>query len=134
MSRRLSPSEELPRTPGIRDALANLERQCESSAGAYGRAVTDEDPQLNEDSGAVPATHRLRLYRYCCEGLEDGEFIYAELWDTLENQSNDENLPPGNVIFTVTSSSLEHVEAEANRYCKDHGIQEIADWRDFGSI
>lgn len=134
MSRRLRPSEELPDTAMVEDALAQLERTYhQSGVSAYGRVVTQEDKQTSEDLRSVPVTHRFRLFRYQCEGLEDGEFIYAEVWDTAENPSDDD-LPPGQPIKTITDSSLEHVEAEANSFCKGLGPIEIADWRDFGSI
>src|ERR687884_200544 len=90
-------------------------------------------PEEQGDVSTQPATHRFRLFRYTCKGLEQGEFMYAGVWDTLERPLNNGTLPPGEVCFTASNLSLNSIQEEVKSYCQSLGRVEIADWASRGS-
>jgi hypothetical protein len=79
------------------------------------------------------ATHRFRLYQYHGKGLQEGEFLYTIVWDTVE-QPYDEDIPQGELIFDFNDSSFSVVRQEAQRFCQEHDIVEVVNVRDLGSL
>jgi hypothetical protein len=130
------PSKELPKPDemgGLLDQLEESERQTYQAPLGQPNNGNGLGTKVRTSPRAQAVTYRSRLYRYQCEGLAAGEYMYTLVTDTLENPVTSK-LPPGEMLFEVRDSSPETLKQRMRSKRQELGRVEITNWRTFGSI
>jgi hypothetical protein len=128
-----TPSQELPKTRKIKQALDQLASSAEDSDVSrapytWQRASVQEQPR----SRAI--THRCRIFQLKPKGLREGMSLYTLVWDSVERPFENKALPRGEVAFEISGTSRQKVQEEAEHYCQNLGRVHITDWHGVGSI
>lgn len=130
----LTPSHELAQTAEIREALTQLETSSSKAHEATQAARYNPERWPSRNPEVETITHRCRLYRIESKALPKGTFIYTVVRDTVEDPTNSEKLPQGDIVFDVSDTSLDVVQAKTKVFRESLGRVDITDWRAFGSI